>query len=149
MTSTDTMTDLERARQKLDADQLAFVLVRNGEIIATGAESGVIELLATLDRLGGATRGASLADKVVGKAVALLVIHFGIVGVDAGLASQAAVDFCARNNLPLRARLVVPQILNRRNDGPCPMERLTTKLTDAGGGVAALRAFFATREVQR
>jgi hypothetical protein len=40
---------------------------------------------------------------------------------------------------------VVPQILNRRGDGPCPMEKATTPFDDVGAGLAALRAFIADR----
>ena len=64
------MNDLSQARQLLDSAKLAFVLVKDGQVIASGDDYGVRELLAAVDRLGPLARGASLADKIVGKAVA-------------------------------------------------------------------------------
>ncbi|MBI5769451.1 MAG: DUF1893 domain-containing protein [Verrucomicrobia bacterium] len=139
------MTDLALARQLLDAEQRAFVLVNDGRVIATGDDYGVRELLAATDRIGAAARGASLADKVVGKAVALIVVHAGIAAVDTRVASESAVKLLRSRAVPFTATAVVPQILNRRGDGPCPMEKTTTPFDDVGAGLAALREFIAAR----
>lgn len=139
------MTDLAQARQMLDERRLAFVLVKDGQVLATGDDYGVRELLATADRLGPLVRGASLADKIVGKAVALIVVHAGIRAVDTRVASASAVALLQRHGVPLQTASVVPQILNRRGDGPCPMEKVTTPFEDAALGLAALRQFIADR----
>jgi hypothetical protein len=55
------MTDLALARQLLDAERRAFVLVKAGSVIAIGDDYGVRELLAATDRLGGARRGARVS----------------------------------------------------------------------------------------
>jgi hypothetical protein len=139
------MTDLEQARSLFESEKLAFVLVRNGKVLATGEDYGVVELLATADRLGPGAHGASLADKVVGKAVALIVVNAGICAVDTRVASEPAVRLLKTHGVPLRAASVVPQILNRRGDGPCPMERATTPFEDVAPGLQALRDFIAAR----
>ncbi len=139
------MTDLEQARSLLESEKLAFVLVRDGKVLATGNDYGVRELLATADRLGSGTRGASLADKVVGKAVALIVVYAGICAVDTRVASEPAVKLLEAHGVPLRAASVVPQILNRRGDGPCPMEKATTLFEEVAPGLQALREFIAAR----
>ncbi len=139
------MNDLVQARQRLDTDQLAFVLVREGKVIATGDDYGVRELLAAVDRLGPLARGACLADKIVGKAVALIVVHAGISAVDTGVASESAVKLLQRHGVPLHTTSVVPQILNRRGDGPCPMEKATMPIEDVALGLETLRAFIAAR----
>ena len=66
------MTDLLFARHILQAEKIGFVLVRDGREIARGSASSTHERLAALDRLGNRARGASLADKVVRKAVPLI-----------------------------------------------------------------------------
>jgi len=139
------MNDLAQARQLLDADKLAFVLVRDGKVIATGDDYGVRELLAAVDRLGPLARSASLADKVVGKAVALIVVHAGICAVDTRVASESAVRLLKMHGVPLHAAGIVPQILNRRGDGPCPMEKVTMPFEDVEPGLETLRAFIAAR----
>jgi len=139
------MTDLNQARSLLERGKLAFVLVREGKVIATGDDYGVRELLAAVDRLGALARGASLADKIVGKAVALIVVHAGICGVDTRVVSESAVKLLKAHGVPFSATTVVPQILNRRGDGPCPMEKVTMPFEEVAPGIEALRAFIAAR----
>lgn len=138
-------SDLVQARQLMATENLAFVLVRDGQVIARGADHGAAELLAAVDRLGPAVRGASLADKVVGKAVALIVVQAGISAVYTPLASQGAEHVLAARGIALQAASVVPQILNRRGDGPCPLEQLTQPFETPEPALAKLREFFAAR----
>jgi hypothetical protein len=141
-------SDLDRAlaRQRLDAENRAFVLVRAGQVLAAGDDYGVRELLAASDRLGDALRGACLADKVIGNAVALIVVHAGIRAVDTRVASAPAVRLLAAHGVPCRAERTVPQILNRRGDGPCPMEKATLPhAANPAAGLQALRDFIADR----
>jgi hypothetical protein len=141
------MSDLELARQTLQAESLAFALVRDGTLIASGKDYGVRQLLAATERLGTAIRGASLADKVVGKAVALIVAHSGIREVDTTIASEGAVALLKGRGIPLHVRTVVPFIRNRRGDGLCPMEQTTLPYDDPAIGVARLREFIVARPV--
>jgi len=138
------MTDLLFARQILQAEKLGFALVRDGREIARGSASSTHELLAAVDRLGAQARGASLADKVVGKAVALIAAHAGIVEVDGGLMSRSAVPVLDAHRISWRADTMVPGIMNRRNDGLCPLEQLTQPFDEPAAAVAALRKFFST-----
>ena len=137
--------DLLQARELLAAENLAFVLVQQGRVLARGSDHGVVELLAAVDRLGPAVRGASLADKVVGKAVAMIVAFAGIGAVDTPLASEAAEQVLRSRGIALHAAALVPQILNRRGDGPCPLEQLTQPFTEPGAALVKLREFFAAR----
>jgi hypothetical protein len=137
--------DLIKARRLLGTDNLAFVLVRKGSVIARGTSGGVGELLAAVDKLGAQTRGASLADKVVGKAVALIVVSAGICAVDTPLASRAAARVLRSHSVALHATSIVQQIMNRRGDAPCPMEQLTRPFDEPSAAIAKLREFLAGR----
>jgi hypothetical protein len=139
------MNDLGIAKQKLDSDSFAFVLVKDGAILSTGTRDGVGELIQVTDTLGDATRGASLADKVVGKAVAMVARTVGIRAVYATLMSQAACDALDGANITYEYAKHVPLILNKRNDGPCPMERLTQTIDEPRQAVNALREFIRAR----
>ncbi|MDI1249996.1 MAG: DUF1893 domain-containing protein [Lacunisphaera sp.] len=141
------MNDLSHARRHLESENLAFVIVRDNLVLAQGAHDGVGELLAAIDKLGGQTSGASLADRVVGKAVALIVLGAGIVAVYTPLASEAAAEVFRSNGVFWQARTIVPQILNRRGNGPCPLEQLTHPLHDPAVAVVKLREFIALRAV--
>ncbi len=139
------MSDLDQARQLLEFENLAFVIVREKRILARGTKDGVCELLAAIDDLGAQARNASLADRVVGKAVALIAVGAGIYAVDTPLASQSAVDVLEAHGIVCHARFIVPQILNRRGNGPCPLEQLTQPFDDPATAIAKLREFITAR----
>ena len=135
------MSDLELAKQTLRADSLAFAIAKDGVILRTGTREGISELIEALDELGIAAQDASLADKIVGKAVAMVARRAGIRAVYSPLASAAARDALALDHISLECDHLVPLILNKRNDGPCPMERLTMPISNSDEAVAALREF--------
>ncbi len=129
--------------QVYHSDRYAFVLVKENQIIATGTREGVGELLDTLMAMPDAVRGASLADKIVGKAVAMLAVYAGIAEIYTPLGSRAAAEVLAKYRIPFHAQRTVPLIKNKRNDGACPMERLTIPVTEPEVAVAALKTFIA------
>lgn len=139
------MTNLDLAKQIYVSGTYTFVLVKHGQVIATGTRDGVGELLDAVTQLGDTLRGASLADKIVGKAVAMIAAYAGIVEIYTPLASETAQEILNQYNLRLYAERLVPLIRNKRNDGPCPMERLTLPLTEPGAAVAALKEFVAQK----
>jgi len=86
-----------------------------------------------------------LADKVVGKAVAMVARAAHLRAVYSPLASQAALDALTIDHIPLEYDRLVPLILNKRNDGPCPMEKLTQPIQNPLQAVTALREFVRAR----
>ena len=139
------MDDLAQARQLMVDEKLAFALVRDGTVIARGADYGVVELLAAIRLLGLQARGASLADKVIGKAVAMIAAHAGFRAVTTPVASEAAIRVLQAHGIAHHVTTVVPTILNRRGDGSCPMEQLMQPLEDPAEAVTQLGAFIAAR----
>ncbi len=139
------MNDLELAKQRLLAGSLSFVLVKDGVTLCSGTREGIAELLEASSKQGDAAHGASLADKIVGKAVAMIARAAGIRAVYTPLASQAARDALAADHIPLEYERLVPLVLNKRNDGPCPMERLTLPIDDPLQAIAALEKFVRSR----
>lgn len=135
------MTDLERAVEIYYARDYTFVLVKDGCIVATGMRPGVGELLDLITQSPDKVRGSSLADKIVGKAVAMLAVHAGIVEIFTPLGSEAAAAVLEKYNIPFRAERMVPLIRNKRQDGPCPMEKLTLPITEPEAAVVALKSF--------
>ena len=140
------MNDLALAQATFHASPLAFVLVKNGAVLRTGTRDGIGELIEAVDALGEAAWGASLADKIVGKAVAMVARAARLRAVYSPLASQAAVDTLSIEHIPLQYDRLVPLILNKRNDGPCPMEKLTQPIPDPVEAVSALREFVRARK---
>ena len=141
------MDFLDYAMDLYPLGEYAFVIVKDGEVLATGTREGVGELLETVAKHGAGLRGAGLADKIVGKAVAMVAAYAGITKIYTPLGSEAAQKVCEQYGITFRAERIVPLILNKRNDGPCPMERLTLPLAEPTNAVAALREFVAQKRV--
>ena len=90
------MTDLIRARHILH-DGATYALVRENEEIF-GTERGISPLLALIDKSRD-VRGFSAADKIVGKAAALLYVYMGVAAVYAEVLSQSAADVFVAHRL--------------------------------------------------
>lgn len=139
------MNDLEQAKGIFAVGGYAFVLVKDGQVLATGMREGAGELLDAITELMGQARGAALADKVVGKAVAMVAAYAGLGAVWTPLGSEAAVQVLKTHEIPFEMEKTVPLIRNKRDDGPCPMERLTMPFEVPSAAVSALRQFVAER----
>lgn len=131
--------DLEQAKSELEARGVAFVLVKNGNVLGTGAGAGVRDLLDLAQRIGESARHAALADKVVGRAAALIARSMGLSAVFGIVMSETAREILNEDAIRVEWSRSVPSILNRTGDGPCPMERLVTGTMDPGEGVRLLR----------
>ena len=123
--------DVKTARAERERRKLALVLVKDGRVLATGERGGVVDLLAILDRKdAGQFRGAVLADRVVGKAAAMLARAAGGARVHAALMSDPGARALDEARIPHGADRRVPRILNRAGDDLCPMEKLSLPHTD-------------------
>lgn len=139
------MDFLEYAIHLYPLGEFAFIIVQDGEVVATGTHEGIGELLEAVAKHGDSLRGAGLADKIVGKAVAMVAAYAGITEIYTPLGSEAAQKVCEQYGISFHPEQLVPLILNKRNDGPCPLERLTLPLTQPAEAVAALREFVAQK----
>lgn len=139
------MTNLELAKITYQTNQYTFVIVRAGKVIATGTRDGISELLEVIVMRGETLKGAALADKIVGKAVAMVAAYAGISAVYTPLGSQVAEKTLHKHNIEFQADRVVPFIQNKRGDGLCPMEQLALPLDDPSEAVQALTAFLAQK----
>jgi hypothetical protein len=74
--------------------------------------------------------GAQVADKVIGKAAALLFCHGGVRSVWAETMSEAAAKFLDTQGIPFACDTLVPAILNREGTGLCPMEQKAMAIED-------------------
>lgn len=74
--------------------------------------------------------GAAIADKVVGRAAAALMILGGVERIYTDTISKLALELLATTDIVVEYAEVVPHIINRTKTDLCPMERATRHLTD-------------------
>ena len=75
--------------------------------------------------------GAFVADKVVGKGAAALMILGGVEELFADVVSRAALDLLAAAGKAGAYTVAVPHIINRAGDGICPVEQLCAEAQTA------------------
>lgn len=133
--------DLQRAQTLLKEGGYTCVLCL-GERVHCSRERGVAPLLALLDG-GEDCCGFSAADKVVGKAAAMLYCLLGVRRVYAGVISDAAVRVLRRNGIEVYRDRLVEHIRNRAGTGLCPMEEATRSIDEPEAALDAIRATLA------
>ena len=114
---------LEQAKLLLLSYASTIAVVSNGEVF-TSQERGVKPLLYLLTEKKGFLKGASVADKVIGKAAALLMVLGEIKEVHTLIISEPAIKVFEKYNIPCFYDKKVDRIVNRTGDGLCPMETL-------------------------
>lgn len=135
------MSDLEQAIELLKAGGCSCVLFRDGTTY-TSTKRGVAPLV---EWLAGGTDiiGFSAADKIVGKAAALLFIMGGVKEVYAPVMSETAAEILAHHGIHAEYETLVRTIINRGGTGPCPMEQAVSGIDDPAEGLKAIQSTMA------
>lgn len=131
------MEDLEKAKQILQADGATCVLCR-GQTVYRSYERGVAPLLAFLDS-DADTCAFSAADKVVGKAAAMLYCLLGVRRVHGNVMSIHAVRLLRRNGVEAYWDTLAENIRNRAGNGLCPMESATQAIDEPEDALPVIR----------
>ena len=98
----------------------------------TSDEHGILPPLRWLRENPDLLRGADVADKVIGRAAALLFAHGGVRSIWAARMSEAARDFLRAAGIVFEYDELVPAILNRDGTDLCPMEQRALGLAEPG-----------------
>ena len=120
--------DLEQARLLLESGEFTCVFCKAEQVI-TCKERGVKPLLALLEA-NQDLQGYSVADKVVGKAAAMLYVCMHVRQVYAPVMSAGAERTLLRHGIAALYDKKVERIQNRRGDGLCPMETAVWNVDD-------------------
>ena len=131
------MCDMERAIRTLKSG--ASVVFCKGDKLVPYEGSGIRPLLEILNSKTDYS-GFFVADKIVGKAAALLFIKMKAAAVYGSVLSEAAGKVLTENNIPYSFGLYVKEIINRKGDGICPMEKAVGDADDPDTAYEILNA---------
>ncbi len=136
-------TDLELARNELAATDCALVIASAGKIVARGYGKGIKPLfdLGEDPVIRDLLPGASLADRVVGRGVALLARHYGLQAVYGLTLSEPSRQELRKAGIECAWAELVPRIMNQTKTGYCPVESLVENIQEPAAAEAAIRAF--------
>jgi hypothetical protein len=95
-----------------------------GDNVRTFSQKGVADLYDLLNNEPDFLKNASIADKIVGKAAAALIIIGGIAKVYADVISTPALELLKQTSINVQYGEEVSVIENKDGTGMCPMETL-------------------------
>ena len=130
------MTDIEKAKSLLKDDKTC-VLVKGDKILISN-ETGIKPMMKYISE-GINLNGFSVADKIVGKAAAMLFRKAGIKEVFAEVLSESALSFLNREKIKFTHDTLTEKIINRDKTGICPMEETVLNIDDFEKGYQALK----------
>lgn len=129
------MTDLEIAKARLCGHTLC--LCKGGQVITSDLR-GIAPMMNFIAD-GVDLSGYSVADVVVGKAVAMLFVKCGVKCVYAKTISEPAKEFLLSRGVALEYETLTPKIINRAGTDTCPMEKTVLACSDVEEGYKLLK----------
>lgn len=121
------------------------LVVANDNVFRTFDRRGVADLYRLLREEPEFLRGAVVADKVVGKAAAALMLLGGVAELHTDIISGKAIELLHGSSLRYAYDLEVPHIINRARDGWCPLETRCRDCRTAEECLTQIEAFIASR----
>lgn len=122
--------DLDLAKLRLKQENLALVIAKRGKVIFETSSHGIDGLLRAMEVLNKEMHGSSIADKIVGKAAALLCVYAEVVAVFAVTASEKGIQVLRSNKVLCQFENRVPHILDSKRNEICPFENLVVDILD-------------------
>ena len=114
------MSDLENAKIALKGHTIALC---KGDKILTSDKKGITPMVEFIDS-GINLKGYSVADLIVGKAVAMLYVKAEIVAVYAKTISKPAIQVLKNNHISFYYDILTDKIINRKGNDLCQMEKV-------------------------
>jgi hypothetical protein len=124
------MNDLEKAKTQLNQKQLTLIIVKNDETLFETQSHRISGFLTAIGQLGKKLESASVADKVVGKAVALLCVYAGVNAIYAETLSKKARDVLEKAGITCEWKELVGNILDPSKNDVCPFEKEAANITN-------------------
>lgn len=132
------MSDLERAKSLLAGGQYTCVLCKD-DVTLTSTLTGIQPMVSYLQEQT-VLHGFSAADKIVGKAAAMLFVLAGIKAVYANVMSIDAIIILKQNNIATSYAVQTKEILNRKGTDICPMEQAVQNIQQPKAAYAAIQS---------
>jgi len=131
------MNDIERAKELFLTGEYTCVLVKN-DLVYTSETTGIAPMLGFIDS-GIDLKDYSAADKIVGKAAAMLFVLAGVKEVFAAVLSKQAEAVFVKYGVQFSCDTLTDAILNRSGTDLCPMEKAVGEIEDPPEALETIR----------
>jgi len=134
------LQDLANAKRRLGEKRLTLCLVKDGKIIFETDSHGISGFLEAVEKFGLRLERVSVADRIAGKAVALLCVYAKVKAVYARTLSKEAKRVFEENHVYHEWDYLVEQILGTDNSEICPFEKLAANISNPSRAYKRLKA---------
>lgn len=132
---------MEELKKRLEREDVRGVVrAANGEIREFHRQ-GVIDLFTLLTEEPQMLLGAQIADRVIGRGAALLMVKGRVQEVFAYVISKQALDILQQAGIPTTYATLQPHIINRAGTDICPVEKLTASTDDPDEAYELIKEF--------
>jgi len=134
------MDDLELAENELKSRKINLVIVKNGVVLYQSKASGMKGILQAIDEFNGDLAGAAIADKIVGRAAAMLCVYSEVKSVFAITMTEGALKLLKKNRVAHRFEKYVRRLMNSQGTDICPFEKAIRDIEDPKEAFKTLRS---------
>ena len=141
------MNEITYAKEMLSRGGYTLVVCSGGRVYIS-EEKGIkplLELVKSQDDWS----GAYAADKIVGKAAAMLYTLLGIKVVFAEVLGEKAKEIFDKNGIEFECNTLTENIINRQGTGLCPMEEAVKDIDNADDALTAIENKIAEMKAKR
>jgi len=133
------LAGLTTAQERIKTGQATCILIRDEVITGEASGIGVKPILQFLENEPDTLKGAAVADKVIGKAAAMLLVLGGVQYVYGQLMSISGQEYLKKQNIPFSYGTLVDKISSRDGTGVCPLEQSVMDIDDPQEGYDAIK----------
>ncbi len=130
-------TSLAELRKQLESENLTCIVQKDDHILSSQLR-GIRPLLNWIQQKEN-LNGAYAADRIVGKAAALLYVLMGVKGVFAEVLSESGLAMLKKHGIYAEYATLTPNIKRRDGNGLCPMEETVLLIDEPYEAYVALQ----------
>lgn len=130
----------------LSSNSYTLAVIRENQVVFHSQERGIKPLYTLYQEQPELLKGALVADKVTGKAAAVLSVLCGVKEVYSDLISEHALEVLQQGGVKASYLQKTPYIINRTKTGMCPMETLVLSAESPEEAAERLQEFFKQTE---
>jgi len=135
------MRDVEVAKEILGNKGVTLVIVKEGKVLFESDSSGIRGLLQAIEKLKKEMFGSSVADRVVGRAAALLLAYSHVNEVYAFVLSREGLKVLEENRIKVEYLNLVQAVLDRTGKNICPFEKFSSEIKSLDKAYEQLKDF--------
>jgi hypothetical protein len=126
---------------RLKNENLSLLILSGSMVLYCSKAEGIAPLIEAIDEVGIDTlRGSIVADRVIGKASALLICYFKAKKASAKIMSAWGADVLRANGVDYFAEKLVSEIRNKTNTDMCPFEKMIMEVNKPSKAYELIRS---------